>query len=294
MKKNILISLCLLFFYSCGPNKINVKNEKENSSISSSNDDDSLMLMNKKLAQTINEKDSTITSILETFNSIQLNLLEIQRKQTEIRIPVEGENKANTKKRLISQIKSIEDLNKQNKEKVIFLKQSLKEKNSSSTTNYDYFLQNLDVVIFKNDSQITEMINMIHKNNYKIEYLEKRYFETKQELEEKDLKLKTAYYTAGTAKQLLKKGVITKQGGVIGLGKTQKLSENFKNENFQEVNISKLKQIKLSAHQIKLVTTHPANSFSISNVNDNCILSILNSDKFWSASKYMVILIEKE
>jgi hypothetical protein len=41
---------------------------------------------------------------------------------------------------------------------------------------------------------------------------------------------KTAYYTAGTAKQLLKKGVITKQGGVIGLGKTQKLSENFKNE----------------------------------------------------------------
>jgi hypothetical protein len=294
MKKTILVSLCLLFFYSCGPDKINVEGKKENLSSDSSIDDDSLLLMNKKLEQTISEKDSTIESILETFNSIQLNLLEIQRRQTEIRIPIEGENKAKTKKRLLSQIKSIEDLNKQNKEKVIFLKQSLKEKNSSTATNYDYFLQNLDVVIFKNDSQITEMVNMIHKNNYKIEYLEKRYFETKQELEEKDLKLNTAYYTAGTAKQLLKKGVITKQGGVIGIGKTQKLSENFKNENFQEVNISKLKQIKLSAHQIKLVTTHPANSFSITKGNGNCILAILNSDKFWSASKYMVILIEKE
>ena len=77
------------------------------------------------------------------------------------------------------------------------------------------------------------------------------------------------------------------------MGKTQKLSESFNKNNFVKVDISKLKSIKLSANKIKLVTTHPQNSYTIKQVENKCVISIINSAEFWSASKYMVALIEK-
>lgn len=292
MKKLVLISACILLFFSCKQNSTDIKTGSQ--SLSSSSNHDSLISVNNQLLKTIGAKDSTIKSILAAFSSIQLNLYEIGKKQAEIKSSKKGEGKKKLKKRILKQIKSIEDLNRQNKETVLNLKESLKESNSSSPFNYDYFLQNLDVVIFKNDSQITEMINLLEKNNYKVELWEQKYFEAKKEADEKNQKLNTAYYTSGTKKELLQKGVITKQGGFIGLGKSQKLSEHFNNENFQEVNITKLKQIKFKVEKVKLVTTHPANSYTIIKSNDDCTLTVLNADKFWSASKYMVVLIEKE
>ena len=48
-------------------------------------------------------------------------------------------------------------------------------------------------------------------------------FPDEQEVEVKTEKLNTAFYAIGTAKELKEKGVTTKEGGFIGLGKSTKV-----------------------------------------------------------------------
>lgn len=77
------------------------------------------------------------------------------------------------------------------------------------------------------------------------------------------------------------------------MGKTTKLSEKFNSENFSEVDITTLKQIKLKATKVKLITVHPKDSYNIvSNAGETMVI-ISKPSQFWSASKYMVALIEK-
>ena len=86
-------------------------------------------------------------------------------------------------------------------------------------------------------------------------------------------------------KELIKKGVITNEGGFIGIGSMKKLSENFNHQNFSEIDITKLKIIKLEAQKVKLITTHVADSYSIVKTDDGCSLYIQNAEKFWSMYK---------
>ena len=120
------------------------------------------------------------------------------------------------------------------------------------------------------------------------------YRDAKSDVSQKNKKLNTAWYTAGTAKELIKKGVISNEGGFIGIGKMKKLSENFNTQNFSEVDITTLKLIKLEAQKIKLITTHASDSYSVVKTDDGTTLYILNVEKFWAASKYLVVLIEKK
>ncbi len=108
---------------------------------------------------------------------------------------------------------------------------------------------------------------------------------------EKKEKLNTAYYALGTAKELTKNGVLTKEGGFIGLGKTQQV--DFTKAYFTKVDIPGTNSIIIGAKKAKLITNPPIGSYKIEGENGNADkLTILNSKEFWSVSKYLVIVIE--
>jgi hypothetical protein len=52
--------------------------------------------------------------------------------------------------------------------------------------------------------------------------------------------------------------------------------------------------IKLEAQKVRLITTHAADTYSIIKTDEGVSIYILNAEKFWSASKYLVVLIEKK
>ena len=80
-----------------------------------------------------------------------------------------------------------------------------------------------------------------------------------------------AYVVSGTYKDLKEKGVLVKEGGVLGLGKKESLQENFKDDNlFTQVDITKTKTIPVNSKSAKLVTEHPANSYKM--VKDESII----------------------
>jgi len=271
-----------LFFFSC-------KNENVNQSVTS----DSLISVNKKLNLLLNEKDSLLSSFIQSYSEIQLSLSSIRSSQKLIGANSSIETRNTNKQSILENINKIDELMKKNKATILLLKEKTNSAGTENGIAYENLIATLEKISIENDNEIPAIMNSIDSIGLELKQLNKKYDDALSEADQKNKLLNTAYYTAGNEKDLISKGVITKQGGFIGLGKTQKLSESFNKNNFVKVDISKLKSIKLSANKIKLVTTHPQNSYTIKQVENKCVISIINSAEFWSASKYMVALIEK-
>jgi hypothetical protein len=113
-------------------------------------------------------------------------------------------------------------------------------------------------------------------------------------IEEQTTKLHTAYYTTGTWKELKEKQVLTKEGGVLGLGRAKVLKEDFNNKAFTSVDITKVQSIPLQSTGAQLVTNHPSDSYTIEIKGDQVSdLRILDPEKFWATSKYLVVVVDK-
>ena len=88
-------------------------------------------------------------------------------------------------------------------------------------------------------------------------------------------------------------GVISKSGGFIGIGKTAKLSDDFNREYFTKIDISTVNEIELMSKKVKIISNHPSESYKIEGEDDSAEkLLILDSDAFWSSSKYLVMVVE--
>jgi len=103
--------------------------------------------------------------------------------------------------------------------------------------------------------------------------------------------LNMAWYCVGTAKELRENGVLTKEGGVIGIGKVDKLNTAALNKDwFKRVDVTETTEIPIMAKKAKLVTTHPAGSYAMEGNVDK--LKITDATAFWSMSKYLVIVAD--
>ncbi len=254
---------------------------------------DSLIAVNKDLVKQLDERDQLIKSFMEGFNEIQSNLEEVRNKQLSVKIS-SAQKGQYEKQAILDNIKAIDLLMQKNKQTIVTLKEQLKISSTSNMAGYENFILGLETMLTEKDKEIYSLLGNLNDVNDELGSMIKMYSAAKIDVTQKNKKLNTAWYTAGTTKELVKKGVISNEGGFIGLGKMKKLSENFNTQNFSEVDITTLKLIKLEAQKVKLITTHVADSYSIVKTDDGCNLYIQNAEKFWSASKYLVVLIEKK
>ena len=142
------------------------------------------------------------------------------------------------------------------------------------------------------DQEITDLKNQLERLNIEVAEITAKYEEKSEESNKKTEELNTAYFAIGTSKELKEKGVLTKEGGFIGLGKTKKLSADFNKSYFTKGDITQSKTFPINAKKAKLITTHPNSSYKIEGVKRADKLVIINAQEFWSASKYMVLIIE--
>lgn len=267
----------------CSSEKTNEKNEFK----------DSLIAVNADLIKQLEERDKLIKSFMEGFGEIQSNLEEVRNKQLSVK-KNSGQKGQFEKQAILDNIKAIDLLMQKNKQTIVTLKEQLKQSSSSNLDGYENFITSLETMLSEKDKEIYSLLGNLNDVNDELGSMISMYKEAKTDVNIKNKKLNTAWYTAGTTKELVKKGVITNEGGFIGLGKMKKLSQNFNTQNFSEVDISKLKMIKVEAQKVKLITTHAADTYSIVKTDEGVSLYILNAEKFWSVSKYLVVLIEKK
>lgn len=98
--------------------------------------------------------------------------------------------------------------------------------------------------------------------------------------------LNEAYYIVGTNKELKKQGVLSKKF----LGKAQ-MNSDVDVSAFKKIDIRQVTQIQVDSKNVKILSSHPSNSYSIrvDKVNKSSVITILDEVAFWSLTRYLVI-----
>ncbi len=256
---------------------------------------------NSKLVAETLAKDSTITLLFQAFNEIEENLALIKAKQSVISENTRGnpELSADARIQINEDIQFINELMIKNKKTIAMLNKKLKDANLKMA-EFEKTIDRMNLQMSEKETEITSLKEELVKMNFKVEELNARVDTLTMEGKKKDevieskiSELNTAYYVYGTSKELKEKGIITKTGGFIGIGRDKKLMENFNKTYFTKVDITRLSEIPLNCKKARFITSHPTDAYKwdgdAKKVNK---LVITNSSKFWEASKYMVIEIE--
>ena len=284
MKKLFYLIAIMPFAFGCG-------NENKEGVLSA---EDSLRAVSGGQTVRIHDQDSSIQSFIRGFNEIQDNLDVIKEKE---KIVTENSKNAETRKtkedQIVADIQSIYGVMNKNKQRLASMKAKLKDSNKKNE-ELEKFITRLTSEIEEKDAQINSLKEELERLNVEMTNLNLNYQEEVQASDVKTEKLNTAYYAFGTAKELIKNNVLTKEGGFIGLGKSQKMKEDFNKDYFTKIDISTVDVIPLGAKKAKFITTHPAGSYKIEGADGKAEkLVITNPEDFWSASKYLVIVIEQ-
>ena len=252
---------------------------------------DSVENVSGNLNGKLNEKDAAIQELVSSFNEIQENLNAIKEKEKIIsKVTSDGDVKSK-EDQIKEDIQSIYDLMAKNKDRIGSLSKKLKN-SKLKIEGLEKMIENMQATLNLKDSEIEELKTKIEGLNVELSNLTTNYKAVENESNQKTEIINTAFYAIGTSKELKENNVITKEGGIIGLGKTTKLSSDFNKEYFTKINIEKTTSINLGAKKIKMLTTHPSSSYKLVGEKPIEKLEITNTKEFWSTSKYLVIILD--
>ena len=251
------------------------------------------------LASIINERDSSLNDFLSSFNEIEKNLDSIARKQNAINVNVDkqGELNKTAKERINDNIAAINQLMNENRAQIAELNRKLKN-SGSKIAHFETMIQTLNEQIAQKDRELADLNDKLNSLNTQVAQLQtsvdtltRTTLTQTKTIDEQTTSLHTAYFVVGKSKDLQTMKVIDKTGGLLGIGKTSKLSSNFDNNKFTRIDYVQTSTIPIDSKGAKVITTHPSDSYTLNKEKDKVVsLSITNAEKFWSASKYLVVV----
>ncbi len=279
----ILYTVLALFIGACNTSSTDVNSPEL----------DSLRAENERLKAEALAKDESIDEFLKSLNEIEENLNAIKEREKIVRISSSKlENQNTQQEQIAADINMIGQLLLENKNKIASLNKKLKAAGIKSA-ELEKIIEGLNKKLDEKNNEIASLKEELTIANAALEKLFVEYNQRLEELDDKTGKLNTAYYVIGTKKELLEKGVITKEGGFVGIGKINKLKSDFNKEYFTKIDVTTTSSIPLLTKKASVITTHPSGSYKIEGSKDKAEkLVIINSDDFWSASKYLVIIVE--
>lgn len=234
-------------------------------------------------------RDSTINDLFASMNRISENLRTIRSKQGQLGLPAKGVESPDMEQRILADLGSIDGLLAENKDLISKLRKQAKA-SAASITELEKTIGGLEATIAEKDGEIEILKEQLASTNSSLATLIEMYRDKSQLSDMQRMDLNTAYYAVGTAKELRANGVLTKEGGVIGIGAVNKLnSDNLPKEYFTRVDITQTQEITLAAKKAKLATAHPAGSYDLVGGEK---LVITDANAFWSVSKYLVVVVE--
>jgi peptidoglycan hydrolase CwlO-like protein len=247
---------------------------------------------NADLQAELQARQAAVDSFVFAFNEIQDNLNTIKEKE---KIVANASKEGSAKKmedQIIEDIQTIYELMEKNRQKVNALNSKLKKANVK-IEELEKMIANLNTQLQAKDVEIAELKSKLEKMDIEINELMLASAVKDQKIAEQTDKMNTAYYAYGTAKELKRQGVITKEGGFIGIGKNEAMMKDFNKNYFTRIDITQTTSVPLAAKKAKLLTTHPSGSFKFEGPEGKVEkLVITNPEEFWSASKYLVVIIE--
>jgi hypothetical protein len=251
------------------------------------------------LAAAQRENDSLENAFLATLDQIDNSIDWVFREKNSASTETgKGKSLSERKQEILRNIELASNMLRENKAKI----ETLETNAAKGSRDYKKLKDRLTASsarIKKYEEQLASLYDIIADKDWEIDNLNKR--ATNLELENIMQKgfadkfeddLHTAWYTKGTYKELRESGVLTKEGGILGIGRTEKLKQNFPDKAFEKIDTRKITSIPIHAKKAKLVTTHPDGTYELKKENGLIAsIEIKNPDAFWKTSKHMVIEI---
>lgn len=283
MKKFLLFALALLTLASC-KDKANTRETADlNQRI------DSLNRVNV-------QKDNEINDMLETLNTIEDGFRAINEAQGRVTVERRGEG-ADAAQRIRENMQFINETMTQNKELINKLRLRLRDSNTASE-QLRKTLENLTAQLETKESElavlrqeleakdihIAELDEQVNQLNEDVTSLKDDKARKEETISQQDKELNTAWYVFGTKRELKEQNIL-KSGEV--------LQGNFNKNYFTKIDIRVDKEIRLMSRDAKLLTNHPAGSYTLErDANKQYVLRITNPQQFWSTSKYLVVQVK--
>jgi len=245
----------------------------------------------RRTSAVVATKDSTINALFGTFNRISENLRTIRTKQGELVAPGGGaENDTDMEQRIMGDIEQIDALLAENKNLIAQLRKKAKS-SAANITELERTVADLEKTIADKDLEIGALKEELASTNSSLATLIDMYRDKTQVADMQRNELNSAYYAVGTAKELKEKGVLTKEGGVAGIGGVSKLNTaGLPKDYFSAIDITETQEIPVGGKKAKLSTSHPEGSYRFEGGAEKLVIT--DPDKFWSISKYLVVVVD--
>lgn len=265
-----------------------------------------------ELENVLTERDSLVNEFISAFDTIESSLTFINEKRSQL-VLENSESTPSQKEAIIRDIqmmntmleessKKIEELEKKLKDsgiklrsfrnKVARLNKNLEQQNQQiADLKFQFEKQNAELVManYQKDSLQNEVLTF-QDTLIQIEEIIKQ----KEEIINfQTTKMNSGYWAYGTTKELIENGVVSKEGGFLGIGKNITLNNIINEEYFTKIDITKDSTISLNVKSVNIISEHPANSYKLVE-EDGLItkLEIENPEDFWRISNYAVIEVK--
>ena len=281
MKKILCLVVCIATLVSCDFGK----REKE------------LAARNDSLSVALSEKNLALDQAMQAIADIQDGFRAINEAEGRVAVGTQGVENLSETDRLKEDILFIQQKMEANRKKIEELEKKLKA-GGAETASLRKVLANLQQELNNKVASIAELQGELARKNVRIAELDsavvlltgdvnalQEITDVQQEVIEQQVdQLNMAWYVYGTAKELKEQNILSK-GEVL-------TSAEFNRNYFTEIDIRDDKVFPLYAKRAKLLTTHPVGSYEFTMDEEKQLtLSILDSEAFWSVSRYMVIQV---
>lgn len=209
-----------------------------------------------------------------------------------------GEGTVLSKDVIIGQVEALNQLLNSNQKQLNDVYKRMKD-SKLKNEDLENMIKSMQSKMAEREGQIADLMKMLADKDIKIEQIAARVDSmrvTNINLAEKvigmDESMHQVYYIVGEAKELKEKGIISKEGGLLGMGSTKKLDvSKLDNNLFKMMDQRELESIPLYSKKAKLITNHPETSYKFVMDTEGKVesLTILDRTKFWAATDYLVV-----
>ncbi|MBR1499588.1 MAG: hypothetical protein IJ615_08200 [Bacteroidaceae bacterium] len=283
MKKILLFACCALGLSAC-----NMTGEKQ----------DAVQQERDSLQRIINEKDIELDDILSTFNEVQEGIRRINEAEGRVTIAEGNPESASSREVIHENMEFIQQAMQQNREMIAQLQEKLKNSSIRATKMQKTIenlqsqieaqaarIQELEASLAEKDALIEAQGNAIAGLSNDVASLTEENKQKAEKVQQQDKELNSAWFVFGTKSELKEQKILAK-GDVLK-------SDDFNKDYFTKIDIRYDKDLKFYSKSAQLLSTHPAGTYQLAKDNQGQYeLHITDPQKFWSVSKYLVVLVK--
>jgi flagellar biosynthesis chaperone FliJ len=250
----------------------------------------------------VTQRDSIINDWFLTVDQIEKDLRMIKEKENILTV-ISSDSEVSKDKRhqIFEDIKQINTLIENNKKRIASLTVQLK--NSGTTImGLQTKIADLELTMKQYEADMTQLKETLAQKdaaigelNTQMTALETTVTQKDEQINDQTLRMNEAFFASGTYKELKDKGIVSKEGGFLGIGRNESLIGDVKDSLFSKIDVREMKTIPINSKNAKLITEHPSGSYTLVTESDNKIayLEINDPDQFWKISRYAVVEIIK-